>query len=159
MSTDQNRRDFLGTAACAGCCALLSSLTAPARGAESAGEKKAHDFDKLAYCCYECDRKRCSLLEASLTDDLEAKRKRAAFWREKLGREFTPAEVFCFGCKAEPERLGFNVKSCDVRQCVLEKKLISCAHCRALTDCSRKLWVDYPKFREQVLAIQKDVLG
>jgi hypothetical protein len=157
MSPLQNRRDFLGTAACTGSCMLLACFTARTLGADATADaKKTYDFDKLTYCCFECDRTQCPLLEASLSNDLEAKKKQAAVWREKFGREFSPEEVFCFGCKVEPARQGFAVKHCDARQCVIDKKLISCAHCPELKDCARKLWANYPKFREHVLAIQKE---
>jgi hypothetical protein len=153
-----SRRDFLGAAGCAGGCALLSSAAARVHGAQEAS-KKTYDFDKLTYCCYECKPEACPLLKASLGNDLEFKRKQAAQWSEKYKREFSPNEVFCFGCKVEAAKLGANVKACSVRACVIGKGLVSCAHCRELTTCKQPLWISYPKFRERVLGIQKDVLG
>ena len=130
-----------------------------ARGGGAGGRGEAPDFEKLTYCCYECKPEQCPLLKASLANDLQVKQEFAAKWREKYGREFTAEEVFCFGCKVEPARQGYAVRSCDVRACVLEKKLVSCAHCRELADCKRALWLNYPDFRKAVLEIQKRVLG
>jgi hypothetical protein len=160
MSKIQNRREFLGAAACTGSCLLLGSFVPRAGAAPAKAEgEKTYDFDTLAYCCYECRPERCPIGKASLSNDLEEKKKIAVKWREKHGREFSAEEVFCFGCKVEPAKMGFNVKSCDVRACVLAKGIVSCAHCRDLEDCRRSLWINYPKFRDHVLAIQKNVLG
>jgi hypothetical protein len=159
MNAPNSRRTFLGTAACAGGCALLGALAKGADGEGQAPPKKSYDFDKLTYCCFACKPEQCPLLKASLNNDPEGKKQTAAEWREKYKREFKPEEVFCFGCKVEPVRLGFNVKNCDVRACVIGKGLVSCAHCRELATCQKALWVNYPKFREHVLGVQKDVLG
>jgi hypothetical protein len=159
MNAPNSRRRFLGATACAGGCALLGSLAAAGEGEGQAPSKKSYDFDKLTYCCFECTPERCPLLKASLSGDLEARKDHISQWREKYKRQFKPEEVFCFGCKAEPAKLGFNVKACDVRTCVIAKGLTSCAHCRELVTCQRELWRKYPKFREHVLGIQKDVLG
>ena len=158
MTRSETRRRFLTTATCSGGCLLAPALARRGLfGAE--GDTKPYDFDKLTYCCYECKPEQCPLLKASLANDAEGKKEIIAKWREKYGRDFTPDEVFCFGCKVEPARQGFAVRNCDVRACVVEKKLVSCAHCRELADCKRQLWVNYPKFREKVLEIQKQVLA
>jgi hypothetical protein len=158
MTKIQNRREFIGAACGAGCLALCASgLRAETPSGE--GEKKKHDFAKLTYCCFECREDRCPLLKATLSNEVELKQREAAKWRERYGREFAADEVFCYGCKVEPAKQAYNTKACDVRACVIKKGLVSCAHCRELVECQRKLWVNYPKFREAVLAIQKDVLG
>jgi hypothetical protein len=158
MNEVRTRRTFLGSAACTGGCALLASATASLHGAEEA-PKKTHDFEKLTFCCFECRPELCPLLEASLGNDLEYKKKEAEEWRKKYKRTFAVDEVFCFGCKTEFEKQGANIKACTVRACVVGKGLVSCAHCRDLAACQQSLWVNYPKFRERVLGIQKDVLG
>jgi hypothetical protein len=130
----QNRREFMEATACTGGCLLLGPLASRA-GADSGGaQKKTYDFSKLTYCCYECKPDQCPLLKASLANDLEYKKKEAAKWRERYRREFTLDEVFCLGCKVEPAKQAYNIKACDVRSCVIEKGLVSCAHCRELAD-------------------------
>jgi hypothetical protein len=158
MSRIQNRREFIEAGTLTSGCVLLGCLASRVRAADET-PKKSYDFDELTYCCYECKAEQCPLLEASLGNDLEYKKGEAAKWREKYQREFSFDEVFCFGCKVESGRLGFNVKSCVVRACVLGKGLVSCAHCGELAACQKPLWTNYPKFREQVLGIQKDIRG
>ncbi len=160
-SETRSRRSFLETTTLCGGCLLAAGLASRAAAEETAApaESKAPDFEKLTYCCYECDPKQCPLLKASLANDLEVKKEFAGKWKDRYGRDFTPEEVFCFGCKVEPARQGYAVRNCDVRACVLERKLVSCAHCPELAGCQRRLWVNYPKFREHVLGIQRQVLG
>jgi hypothetical protein len=161
MEKSTTRREFLEVAGMVGGCLACCPLARSANGADAtpASETALPDFEKLTYCCYECSPKRCPLLKASLGNDLELKRKTAAEWKTKYGRDFSPEEVFCFGCKVEPARQGEMVKRCDVRACVIDRKLISCAHCGELATCPRRLWVDYPKFREHVLGIRKALLA
>ena len=172
MVSRDDRRRFLGATFCAGGCALVGPLATRLTGAEQAPKPKILDFRKLTCCCYECKPEVCQLLKASLSNEErhqlspaqlrtleEGKKKAQANWRERFKREFSTDEVFCFGCKAEPAKLGYAVKACDVRACVIGKGLVSCAHCRELADCQRQLWVNYPKFREHVLGLQKQALG
>ncbi len=157
MMSTHSRRGFLATSACS-CACLLAARAVSSQPEDQPGQPKL-DFDTLAYCCAVCTPEACPLYKASLSDDLEFKKKVAARWEVKLGRPVAPEEVFCFGCKVAPARQGPGVRACTVRPCVLERTRVSCAHCRELASCRKELWINYPDFREKVLKIQKNVLG
>ena len=156
MGDGIGRRGFLGAAGILGGCVAVCPLARAARGADEADPppETLPDFEKLTYCCFECTTELCPLLKASLENDLEYKREKAAEWKEKYGRDFPLEEVYCFGCKVEPACQGEGVKRCDARACVIDRKLVSCAHCDELPTCQRDLWVNFPAFRKHVLGIR-----
>ncbi len=162
--TPKTRRDFLTTTACSGVCLL--ACHALARGEERPKDEAAPgpkpttpDFGALAYCLAECTPESCPLLKATLADDREIKARVAERWQQKLGRRVAPEEVFCYGCKTPLEKQGPGIRACTVRPCVLERKLVSCAHCRELASCQKELWLNYPEHRKRVLAVQRQILG
>ncbi len=159
MTSTNTRRGFLATSAGSCACLLAPRVLSSEPEDKPGADQPKPDFATLAYCCAVCTPERCPLYKASLLDDLEFKKKIAARWEVKLGRRVAPEEVFCFGCKAEPARQGPGVRACSVRPCVLERKVVSCAHCRELASCKKELWINYPDFRARVLRIQKDLLG
>ena len=156
---DSTRRGFLAATTCSGLCLLAAGL-ARAQAAQDRETRPAlPDFDALTYCCFRCDPQQCRLLAASLADDAAAKKELAKEWEARFGRSFSPDEVFCFGCKVPPERQGHAVSHCTVRRCVLERKLVSCAHCNELATCRKELWLDYPEFRARVLELRARLAG
>jgi hypothetical protein len=153
MTTDNpTRRQFLQVGGACGVCALCGGLA-------RAGETGEYDFEKLTYCCFECDPEKCPTLKATLEDDVEYKEKTAVEWSKRYEREVSADEVFCYGCRVPEDKMSLLVKRCDVRQCVLDKGLVSCAHCPDLATCQRNLWTSFPDFRKRVLEIQKKVLA
>ena len=160
MIPTKTRRGFLATTACSGACLLASAVVSKGEEASKAeGQRTTLDFESLAYCTADCSPERCPFHKASLADDREFKAQVAAKWQKKLGRSVPLEEVFCFGCKVPPAKQGHGVKTCTVRACVVERKLVSCAHCPELATCQRELWTNYQDFRAKVLEIQKQVLG
>jgi hypothetical protein len=128
------------------------------------------DFSRLTYCCYECTPEQCPTLKATLANDTAAKAKQLEVWRDKQadkvaawekekGRAMTVEDVFCYGCKEEGARLSPVAAQCTARACVIERKLVSCAHCDELETCQKELWVSFPKFRTHVLGIRKALLA
>jgi hypothetical protein len=172
MTNMNSRRRFLGTAGVAGGCLMLCPLLQGDDAAASAATTAPAlpDFSKLTYCCYQCNPEQCPALKATLANDPDGKAKQLAEWREKQaakvaawekekGRPMTPEDVFCYGCKEEGDRLSPVAAQCTTRACVIERKLVSCAHCDELETCQKDLWVSYPKFREHVLGIRKALLA
>jgi hypothetical protein len=156
----KTRRGFLATTACSGACLLASA--AGARGEERSkaeGPRGAPDLEALAYCSADCRPERCPFHKASLADDREFKSQVAARWQKKLGRSVPLDEVFCFGCRVPPAKQGHGVKTCTVRACVVERKLVSCVRCPELATCQKELWTNYPDFRAKVLEIRRQVRG
>jgi hypothetical protein len=172
MTTKTSRRRFLESASVAGGCLMVCPLL---RGDEAAGGAATStpalpDFSKLTYCCYECKPEQCPTLRATLASDPAGKAKQLEQWREKQpakvaawertkGRAMTADDVFCYGCREEGERLSPVAQQCTARACVIERKLVSCAHCGELGNCKKELWVNFPRFHEQVLGIRRALLA
>ena len=172
MTTTTSRRGFLEAAGVAGGCLVLCPLLRDDEAVAGAATSTSAlpDFSKLTYCCFECKPEQCPTLKATLANDPAGKAKQLEQWREKQpakvaawekakGRAMTADDVFCHGCREEGDRLGPVAQGCTTRACVIERKLVSCAHCDELETCQKELWVNYPKFREQVLGIRKALLA
>jgi hypothetical protein len=113
-----------------------------------------------AYCGLVCD-DNCPLYKASVTNDPAAKK--STFekwqWRETYGVEFDAAKVFCFGCKPDGKPRGLNVSACDTRACATDRGLESCLQCQRLAKCDKKLWKTWPKFHQQMQALQQEYVA
>ncbi len=153
MKNQINRRNFVRTGAVAGCALLLS-------GKLTAGfthlQNEIPDPKKLEYCGYTCP-KDCLFMEASVKNDVELKKKAYETWEMKTRfgvEEFDPDQVFCFGCKNPDKPVGIRLKKCDVRQCVIDKKLDACIQCKDLSNCKKDLWTKFPDFKNAVIKMQ-----
>jgi hypothetical protein len=106
--------------------------------------------ERMGYCCAECTPEKC----AWLGNDMEFKRKKALELSEKLGRKIAPEEITCSRCRIAANLTPEAIKGCAIRQCVVGKGLLSCAHCPDLAKCTRA----NPVTRDRALAIQRVVL-
>jgi len=157
MKTELKRRDFVGKCFKAGvtCGALVygNSLLA-----HDPGKKQAQKPDpkSLTYCGFRCSFQ-CTLYKATLENNTELKKKAYEEFKmkEKYNIDFDPDKVFCFGCKTKDKPLSINLTSCTVRKCATDKSIECCFQCDELTACDKELWKNYPKFKEQVLEMQK----
>ena len=152
MMNVPGRREFVGKGLAAAGCLLLCPLLARRGRAEAQASADAYVFDEtMGYCCAECTPEKCKWLG----NDMEFKAKKAAELSEKYGRAIRPEEITCSRCripaKLTPEAIG----RCPIRQCVVERKLLSCAHCSKLAQCERA----NPITRARALAIQRVVLA
>ena len=72
----------------------------------------------------------CPAYIATQADDLAAKERVAAEWREAFGLpEIDIGFVTCDGCLSVDGRLGGYTGQCPVRACGLERRVVNCAHC------------------------------
>ncbi len=152
MTTNLTRRTFIETGTWAGACLALCPLRLA--GGETDGQARAEPpaFDeRVGYCCAECTKEKCPWLG----DDPEFKKKKAAELSQRLGREIKPEQITCSRCRVGDAQASQAIKGCRIRQCVIEKKLLTCAHCRELKACERANRLT----RERALAIQRAVLG
>lgn len=152
MKTEFKRRDFISTCFKAGaaCCAVAycPSLTA---------QDVKPDPKKLEYCGYKCPDD-CTLRKATLANNTELKKKayEEFKFKEKFNVDFDPEKVFCYGCKSAGNKpVSIPVNACTVRKCVLEKKFDACIQCKDLSKCDKELWTRFPRFRDQVIEMQK----
>lgn len=154
MKKSQSRRDFINTGCmmCAGCAALFSSSRLYANDEKN----QEIDLDSYTYCAYQCPDD-CPLFIATQKNDVELKKEcyKNWKWKEKFGMDFDPELVFCWKCKNEEKPKSMLVEKCPVRLCALEKGYKTCIQCKTLKDCDQKLWSDFPKHKEAVLALQE----
>ena len=151
MSSKIDRRGFLTTSLtlCGTClCSRVLALTAE--------DDAPIDPKALEYCGYRCPDD-CPFRAATLANDEAGKRKAFQDWKlaERYGVEFDPEKAICYGCKAEGKPEGIVTGRCTVRACVREKGLDCCIECDELSSCEEDLWRRFPKFHEQVIALQK----
>jgi hypothetical protein len=128
----------------------------PAFAGEGTDSDKKIEPKDLNYCGYTCP-KDCKFLEATLKNDVELKREAYKIWKieERFGVEFDPEHAICYGCKTLDKPEGIVLQRCDVRTCVREKELECCIECDELAGCDKDLWRRFPKFKEQVVELQK----
>jgi len=157
MKTEFKRRDFIATCVKAGvtCCALSYGTTLTGQAPATKQDVKP-DPKSLEYCGYKCPAD-CPLKKGTLDNNVELKKKAYADFKfkEKYGIEFDPVKVFCYGCKTKDKPLSMTVKACTVRKCVIDKGYDCCIQCEGLAKCDKELWTTFPKFRENVIELQK----
>jgi hypothetical protein len=153
MENCHSRREFIESGAVAGGCLLLLCPLLARRGAAKAQPTpEAYVFDEtMGYCCAECTPAKCKWL----SDDMEFKSAKARELSEKYGKKIAPEEITCSRCRIPANRTPAAIKGCPTRACVIERNLLSCAHCRELPECKRA----NPVTRARALAIQRVVLG
>jgi len=155
MKNQIDRRNFVKSGTMAGCALLLSGKLSAISGFSHL-QDEVPDPKKLEYCGYTCP-KNCQFLEASVKNDVELKRKAYETWemKERFGVDFDPDKIFCFGCKNPEKPVGIRLQKCDVRNCVIEKKLDACIECKELEECNKDLWAKFPEFKKAIVKMQK----
>lgn len=136
-----HRRKLLKAGACAGLGLALGSSglsCCPRCVSESQAVKLTNDeFAMFGYCCIEC--KKCDAYVATRNDDDELRAKVAKQWKIKA------EEVNCDGCKS-----GKALFTCEVKECAVEKRLPTCAHCGNFTSCDKEFWAKSHNLKEKV---------
>jgi hypothetical protein len=127
-----------------------------AQAGGSTDESGIIDPKKLNFCGYTCPTD-CAFLNGTLNDDLDLKKKAWQVWKieQRYGVEFDPDRAICYGCKALDRPEGVVLARCTVRSCAHEKGISCCIECNELPQCDRDLWSRFPKFRDQVVGMQK----
>ena len=151
MTNQNNIRKFVTTSTIAGCALLVSGYKGFAHL-----QNQVPDPKKLNYCGYTCPTD-CVFLEASVKNDVELKKKAYETWKmkERFGvTEFDADKIFCFGCKTKDKPVGIRLQKCDVRNCLIDKKLDSCIECKDLKTCEKDLWKKFPDFKNSVIKMQ-----
>ena len=148
----QNRREFIEAGAVAGGCLLLCPSLTSRGAAQGQAPTGGYVFDEtMAYCCAECTAEKCKWLG----NDMTFKTEKARELSEKYGKTIKPEEITCSRCRVPEKRTPEAMKRCRIRACVVGKDLLSCAHCRELSECK----IANPNSRERALAIQRVLLG
>ncbi|UCH62502.1 MAG: DUF3795 domain-containing protein [Fidelibacterota bacterium] len=169
MKDRQSRCEFIKTGVTVGTGLVLGSMnfscyTKLMKTKSQASESESPvsegiDFSKQAYCSWNCDEKECQILRATLSNDLEAKKKIARRWAERFGREFTSEEIFCYGCKVEDKPIAYALEVCTVRKCASKRDVITCAHCDELPTCDNELWTEWPGLKKKAEELRNKLQG
>jgi hypothetical protein len=154
-STKINRRAFITTGATVCGVCFCSPRASFSEDSAQEGATKKLDPKKLNYCGYSCPED-CKFLEATLTNNTELKKEAFKIWKieDRFGIEFDPETAICYSCKTLDKPEGIVLQRCDVRACAQEKKMDCCIECDELGNCDKDLWRRFPKFQEQVVAMQ-----
>ena len=96
----------------------------------------------------------CKIYNAYATDDVESRKKIAQEYREIRGRNITPEQVKCLGCKAADSSCWES--KCKIRACAEERGMEFCYQCLAYPcDMLQKFHGDHPEARENLKTISK----
>lgn len=99
--------------------------------------------------CGECD-----IYIAYSTNDLEAQRKFATDYNERKGRNITPEQVKCLGCKGPPASRWHP--QCQIGSCADERGVEFCYQCHDYPcDKLQGIFAKYPQAQVNLRTISK----
>jgi hypothetical protein len=159
MKTNRfDRREFVSTTAKTGvalCGLCMCGPMASFAGDDAGGEERI-DLAGRCFCGYTCPDD-CAMLQATLKDDIELKKKAWQEWKieETYGVEFDPEQAICYGCTAMDKPKGIVLARCTVRDCAIEKDKVCCIDCDELTACDKDLWQRFPDFKKKIIELQE----
>lgn len=81
----------------------------------------------IAACGLVCSN--CEAYIATKTNDSDAIARVAGEWSAKYGADIKPEYVWCDGCMTEGDKKCGHVGECQIRACVIERRLANCAGC------------------------------
>ena len=91
--------------------------------------------DYIGMCGLDCET--CEARIATENNDDELRKKVAKLWSELNNTEITPEMINCTGCRIVGVKTLFCASYCQIRQCVVEKRFITCADCKELETCEK----------------------
>jgi hypothetical protein len=112
------------------------------------------EIDKIiAICGVSCTK--CDAYQATQKNDAKALEMLAVEWTKAMGRDFTPDDILCDGCRVQGERLSSYCSSCEISLCAKAKGHPTCAHC---DECPCEKIVA-PPAKEALSKLRKSLLG
>ena len=91
--------------------------------------------DFIAYCGLDCES--CEARLATVTSDDALREKVAKLWSELNGVEITPDMIHCAGCRIDGVKTPYCDTLCPIRQCALEKGVVTCGGCGEMATCAK----------------------
>jgi len=88
---------------------------------------KSDEKDLIACCGLVCSH--CPVFIATKNDDKAAREEIAAQWSSEFGQDIDPAEINCVGCTVKRGAHIGNCSICEIRKCVIDKRMKNCAEC------------------------------
>ena len=90
----------------------------------------------IAFCGLDCAQ--CEAYIATQADDMTAKERVAAKWREEYHAPATTiASVTCDGCTTMDGRAGGYCAHCPIRACGVGRQVANCAYCADYATCDK----------------------
>ncbi|PRX34774.1 uncharacterized protein DUF3795 [Orenia metallireducens] len=84
-------------------------------------------MEEMIGCCgHKCNL--CLAYRENITSKSD-QRRLSEGWSKYFGLDISADEVYCYGCSIQIEGVKRINKVCEVRSCVLDKKLENCASC------------------------------
>lgn len=87
----------------------------------------------IACCGLDCEQ--CDARIATLNDDNDLREKTAQLWSKLNDAPITTEMINCMGCRTDGVKTFYCDSMCEIRKCVLEKGLVTCADCLELECC------------------------
>lgn len=87
----------------------------------------------IAYCGLDCEK--CDAYLATVNDDQALREKTAKLWAELNNAPILPEHINCQGCRVEGIKTVFCDNLCEIRQCALKKKMMTCGDCPDMENC------------------------
>ncbi|MDP2172144.1 MAG: DUF3795 domain-containing protein [Candidatus Cloacimonadaceae bacterium] len=82
----------------------------------------------------------CSVYQATLADDSEARIALAEKYKTGFDKDIDPESIVCDGCLGSGKHLGF-CSVCQIRSCALQKGFRTCAECPDLPcEKGQRIW-------------------
>ncbi len=110
----------------------------------------------IGCCGLSCET--CNARIATLSGDAALRERTAALWSELNGVTITTEEICCTGCRTEGAKTPFCADFCQIRRCVRERRLDTCAGCAALPGCETlaRITVNTPAALENLKALRAE---
>lgn len=81
----------------------------------------------IACCGLNCNE--CGAFIATQTNDDAKRAEVAAAWSKEYNKTIHPEDIVCDGCQSDTGNVFSYCKVCEIRSCVNEKGLETCADC------------------------------
>lgn len=91
--------------------------------------------DLIAYCGLDCEK--CDARIATINNDNALREKTAKVWSELNQVEITAEHINCMGCRTKGVKTVYCDSMCEIRKCVENSKLETCANCTELENCNK----------------------
>lgn len=89
--------------------------------------------EMIACCGLDCEK--CEARIATINDDNNLRKKVADKWSKLSNIEILPEHINCLGCRGEGPKTYYCSDLCEIRKCVMGKKLESCGKCAEMNSC------------------------
>lgn len=91
--------------------------------------------DMIGYCGLDCEK--CDAYLATIHDDQALREKTAKLWAELNDAPILPEHINCMGCRVDGVKTVYCDGLCPIRQCALERGVVTCGGCPELEKCGK----------------------